>query len=118
EDSRSRFRIAARAHRPDHVLYVRGIDVVVHDDDPAADVSDRGDLRRDQPDLCRVTEVALLDRYDAERSSATGLVQPRASHIGNAGAFERVEQCRGSQETALEQMRVRRLLARRAGQYR
>src|SRR5687768_905615 len=63
-------------------------------------------------------EVALLHRNDAEGASAARLMQPRAFHVGNAGAFERVEQRGRAQETALEEVRMRRLLARRAREYR
>src|SRR5262245_63320774 len=63
-----------------------------------------------------MAEVALLDRDHAERAACAGLVQPRAAHVRNARRLERVEQPRRAQEAALEQVRVRRLLACSAGE--
>src|SRR5712664_2113599 len=98
----ARFGIAARAHRPDHVVYVGWVDIIIDHHDPAADIADGSDLGCDQSDLSRMTEIALLDRDHAESTSAAGLMQPGALDVRYAGALERIEQRCRTQEAALE----------------
>src|SRR3954468_8875016 len=78
-------RIAARAHCPDHLVHVGGIDVVIDHHDKAVDVSAGVTLRGNQSGLLGMTGVLLLDRHRepepaAARPGATpGSRPPRAT---------------------------------------
>src|SRR6267142_3658661 len=107
-------RIRARAHRPDDVVQVHDVDVVVDDDDVAAEVRPGMDGRREMPDLTSVSGVALLDAHGVEEPRAADLVAPHALDAWNSDRLElRPEQCR-PEERAVEGLLVRRLVRRRA----
>src|SRR5262249_36280526 len=100
----ARLGIAARPHRPDHVVYIGWTGAVTHHHDPAADIADGSHLGRDQAHLRGVAEVALLHRDYAKGAAGARLVQPCPANVRYAGSLERVEQGGGTQEAALEQV--------------
>src|SRR5439155_5931032 len=71
-------RIRARAHRPDDVVQVHHVDIVVHHDHIAAEIRTRVHGRRKVTDLARVAGVALLDADRVEETRAADLVTPDA----------------------------------------
>src|SRR6266404_7587725 len=83
-------RVAARAHRPQHLVEVRRVDVVVDDHHEAAEVGARLAACGEQRRLLRVAGVGLLDRDDVEHARAARLVHPHAAHAGEAGALDLV----------------------------
>ena len=109
-------RIEARAHRPDHLVHVGGIDVVVDHDDEAVGVGAGVALRGDQPGLLGVAGVHLLDRDGEPEPAAAGLVRPHALHLGHAGGFELVPHRAGAIGAAIERVVVRRDAGDRAEQ--
>src|SRR5581483_1174280 len=80
-------RIGARRERPEDVESAGRIDVFIHDNDVAAEIGARVDLRRSEHRLARVAGIALFDRDDVEEPAAAGFVAPYAAHVRNAGLF-------------------------------
>src|SRR5437016_8197350 len=83
-------RVAARAHRPEDLVEVRRVDVVVDDHHEAAEVGARLAACGQQRRLLRMAGVGLLDRDDVEHARAARLVHPHAAHAGEAGALDLV----------------------------
>src|SRR5262245_44950076 len=83
-------RIAARAHRPDYVVEVGRIDVIVDHDGPAVVVGARMAMRGDHGGLLGMAAVERLDRDHEQEPAAAGFVRPHALHAGDAGGFELV----------------------------
>ncbi len=83
-------RIAARAHRPHHVIEVGRVDVVVHHDGPAVVVGAGVAMRRHHGGLLGMPAVERLDRDDHHEAAAAGFVRPHAFHVRDAGGFELV----------------------------
>src|SRR5437879_6178224 len=71
-------RIRAGAHRPDNVVQVHHVDVVVDHDHVAAEVRARVHRRGEVPGLTRVSGVALLDALGVEEARAADPVTPAA----------------------------------------
>src|ERR1043166_5596025 len=66
-----RLRVTARGDRPQHFAHVRGIDILVDDDDIAAVIVSRAAGEGGESRLLRVAMIALLDRdYDKRRPAA------------------------------------------------
>src|SRR5262245_54045593 len=65
-------RIAARAHRPDHVVEVGRVDVVVDDDGPAVAIGAGVTMGRHHAGLLGVAAIELLDRYRQHEAAAAG----------------------------------------------
>ena len=82
--SMSAWRIGARAHGPDHVVEIVGIDIVIDDDDVAAEIGAGAALGGDEAGLLGVAGIALLDRYGGEKSA---LKAGDAADIRHAGLF-------------------------------
>ncbi len=61
--------IRPRAHGPEHVVHVVGVDVVIDDDDVAAQIGAGAALGGDHAGLFGVSGVALLDRHRREESA-------------------------------------------------
>src|SRR5262245_39209336 len=64
-------RIAATAHRPNNLIHVGGIDVLVDGNDPLSVIRAARDLRGESECLRRVTGIALLERDDGHAKSAS-----------------------------------------------
>src|SRR5258706_8263198 len=73
-------RIAACRHRPDHVMQIGGIDVLIDDDHPAAGVNARPAIGRQHARLLRVPRIHLLDRHHVEEPPRARFVVPPALH--------------------------------------
>src|SRR5438132_11191322 len=71
-------RVGPRAHGPDDVVEVHHVDVVVDDDDVAAEVRARVPGRGEVSHLAGMPRVALLDAHGVEEPRATDLVAPHA----------------------------------------
>jgi len=82
--------LTAGRHRPDYIVGVRGIDIVVNDHDKAAQVGARMALRRDDRGLFCMAGIALLDRNDHHQAAATGDREPYAFYVRHTGFFHLV----------------------------
>src|SRR4051812_6554102 len=103
--------VAARRHRPQDVHVAGGVDVLVDDDHPAADVVAGVAARGEQARLLRVPRVRLLDRDDVEQPPAARLVAPHALHAREAGFLDLVPD-HGGLHHALRERIVGRRAAR------
>src|ERR1051325_3539529 len=75
-----RLRVTARGDRPQHFAHVRGIDILVDDDDIAAVIVSRAAGEGGESRLLRVAMIALLDRdYDKRRAVARRARSSRAA---------------------------------------
>src|SRR5262249_6918573 len=81
-------RVAACAHRPDHIIDVGRVDIVVHHDGPAVAVGAGVAVRRHHAGLLGMAAVEGLDRDHQHEAAAAGLVRPYALHLGDAGGLE------------------------------
>src|SRR4029079_9501963 len=88
QDLHALARIAARAHRPDHLVHIGGIDVVVHHHDEAIDIGAGVALRGDEAGLPGVAGILLLDRDGKPEPAASGGMRPHALDLGDARRFE------------------------------
>src|SRR5206468_727781 len=96
--------VAARGHRPDDLIHVRGIDVLVHGDDPLRVVRASRTLGGQRQRLSRVAGVALLERDHRHAPAARrGGMRVDPADAGDAEPIEIVpdprrprdgEQCR------------------------
>src|SRR4030095_6533810 len=77
-------RIRPRAHRPQHVVHVVGIDVVIDDDDVASEICAGATLGGDDAGLLGVARIALLDRHRGKKSA---LKTSDAANIRHAAFF-------------------------------
>ena len=101
-------RIEPRAHRPDHLVHVGWIDVVVDHDDEAVGVGAGVALRGDQPRLFGVAGILLLDRDGEPQPAAAGRMRPHAFHLGHARSFELIPHRAGPVGAAIERIVVGR----------
>jgi Bcr/CflA subfamily drug resistance transporter len=109
DDVHALARIAARAHRPDHVVvHVGRVDVVVDHDGPAVAHRRRRGTARRPSGLLGVAAVQLLDRDTSMKRAAAGLVRPHALDLGHAGGFELVPHRAAAVGAAVERVVVRR----------
>src|SRR5207247_8476701 len=72
-------RLAARAHRPEHLLEVHDVDVVVDDDRAATEVRPGVDARRGMSDLARGTRPSMAHASRIGHARAADHEQPPAS---------------------------------------
>ena len=86
-----------------------------HDYDVTPNIAYRIDLGGPQANLVGMAKIPLLDGDHHEGSAGTGLVHPDTLDVWNTRAFQRVQQACRANEAALKQVRMRRLLASRAG---
>src|SRR5579883_1005677 len=84
-------RIDARLHRPQHLLEVAGIDVLVYDHHQPAVAGDGVEAQHGHAGLLGVAGVALPDGHHDEVAA----VDPHAGDVLDAGAFQLVPQQRG-----------------------
>ena len=109
-------RIEPRAHRPQHLVELAGVDVLVHHHRPLAGIgaalAGGGDVQR----LPRVAGIALLDLDDGEARRRTGFVVPHAEHLRHAAGVERAPDLRGAGDALEQAGLVDRLVLRRAAQ--
>ena len=64
--------IAARRHRPDHLIHVGRIDVLIDGDDPLGEVRAARNLRGERQHLRRVAGIALFQTDDRHAEAAGG----------------------------------------------
>src|SRR4029079_17228306 len=83
-------RIAARAHGPDAIIHVRGVDVIIHHDGPAVAVGTGMTMRRHHACLLGMSAVKLLEGYRQHETASPGFVRPDACHSRDAGSFQLV----------------------------
>ena len=72
DNANSGFRIAASGYGPDDFFHVRGIDIIIDDDDEAAMIVSRTGAESSDSRLLRVPVVALFDRNDDKGRAAGG----------------------------------------------
>ena len=109
-------RVAARAHRPDHVVEVGRVDVVVDHDGPAIVVGAGVAVRGHHRGLLGVAAVQRLDRDHQHEAAAAGLMRPYALHAGDAGGLELVPDRTAAVGAEIEGVVVRRHRRDRADQ--
>jgi len=85
--------IAARAHRPNHVVEVGRIDVIVDHDGPAVVVGASMAMRGHHAGLLGMAAVKRLDRDHEHEPTATGFMRPHPLHARDARRFELVPHC-------------------------
>src|SRR5262245_60242578 len=85
-----RLGIAARAQRPNDLLEIKRIDVVVNDDAVAPQVSAGSDVGCEQCGLLRVTGIHLLDRDDGQHDTGADFVTAHSWIAGHDSNFESV----------------------------
>src|SRR5262249_30369507 len=88
------------AHRPQHFIGVRGVDVVVDDDDPAVGIRAGVAGRGRGAGLFGVARVHLTDRDHRHQSTTAGFVRPDSYHTGHTGPLELVPDQRRTQRAA------------------
>src|SRR5205807_5631240 len=66
------YRIATCGHRPEDLVHIGGIDIVVDGNDPLREVGAAGTLRRDGKDLLCVSGITLLEGNDHHAKAAGG----------------------------------------------
>src|SRR5262245_6987825 len=81
-------RIRARRQRPEHVIRVRHINVIINDDHVTSEITAGVAVGRDHPGLTRVARITLLDRNNRQQARAARFVAPHAAHIGHARGFQ------------------------------
>src|SRR2546423_14571021 len=69
-------RLEARAHRPEHLVEVAGVDVLVDHDGPFARVGAAEAVRRNVQRVARMAWIALADLHDAESGGRGADVVP------------------------------------------
>src|SRR5260221_988042 len=111
-------RIEPRAHRPDHLVHVGRIDVVVDHNHPAVRVSAGVALRCDQAGLLGMAAVHLLDGDGEPKPAAARLMGPHAPDLRNAGGFELVPHRTAPVGAAIEGVVVGRHAGHGAEQHR
>ena len=90
-------RIDAGAHRPEHVVHIVDIDVVIDHDDVAAEVRAGLALRGDHRRLLGVAGIALLDR---DRGEESALIVTDAAHVRHPGFVEMIPNVRGAEQAS------------------
>src|SRR3989441_3230418 len=98
--------LAPRAHRPEHLLEIHDVDVVVDDHGVAAEIRPGVDARRGVPHLARVTRVALVDRDRVEQARAADLMAPHADDAGDRRGLDVAAETRAPHERAVERLLV------------
>ena len=92
------FGFAAAAHRPDHVVGVRWIDIIVdYDHETARDTRRRDTATAITAACLRMAGIALLDGNAHHQSAAAGNRQPDAFDVRHAGLFHLVPNQRRAQ---------------------
>ena len=78
----------ARRHRPEHLMDVGGIDIVVDDDDVFPEQRGAAALRRQRHHLRGMSRIHLLDGNDGERAGGGFVYRPHAVDSGNPELFQ------------------------------
>src|SRR5205823_7602991 len=107
-------RIGPRADRPDDLVQVGDVDVVVDDHRDAAEIGAAAALAGDVPGLARVARVALLDGNHVEQPAAADPVAPGGRHVRDAGQAQLTTEIRAAQVLAEAVRLVGRFLRRAA----
>src|SRR5579862_1517891 len=84
------FRIAPRAHRPDHFLKPSWVDITVDHDRPAVPISDGNHLARQNSSLPGMSEIPLLDADHVKAASRPGFVNPDSCNLRNGSLLESI----------------------------
>src|SRR5438132_7891105 len=80
-------RIRARRQRPQHIVRIGYVDVIIDYDHVTTEVSARVAVGGNHSRLLCVTGIALLDRNDRQKPRATGFVAPHSLYVDNSGCF-------------------------------
>src|SRR5205085_9591032 len=83
-------RVEARAHRPQDLVDVRAVHIVVHHDGPFAVVSARHAVGGDVEHVAGVAGVALPDLDRREARGGAALVIPHAEDAGETRSLQRL----------------------------
>src|SRR5207249_4506492 len=95
-----RFGIRSRRHGPQNVIGIGHIDVVINNDNIAAEIRACMAIAGDHSRLARVSWISLLDRDENIEPRGTRLVTPHTGHIRNTRGFQLFpDKCR-SQKTS------------------
>src|SRR5579883_3017863 len=105
-------RVGARTDRPDHLVQVGYVHVVVHHDDDPAEVGAGPALRRDVTCLDGMPRITLPDRDDVEQPAAAHAMAPRRGDVGYPGPAHLAAEVRAAQVLA-EPVRLERRFLRR-----
>src|SRR5205823_6648039 len=100
DDVQAPLRIGARADRPDHLVQVGDVDVIVDDHRDAAEVSTAPALAGNVPGLACVAGVALLDGDHVEEPAAADPMAPGGHHVRDAGQAQLAPEIRAPQVLA------------------
>ncbi len=110
------FRVGARQHRPEELVEIGHVDIVIDDDDIFAGIGRGAALRGDMARLNRMAGVALLDRDAVQEARAADLVAPDLAHFGHAGIGHVLLDHRRAQDGAVARHLVRPAAHRRHAQ--
>src|SRR5262245_42553283 len=108
-------RIESRAHRPQHLIKISGIDVLVDHHGPLAGVSAALAGGCDVQRLARVARITLAELDRGKAGSGPGFVIPYPEHLRHAASLERAPDLRRSGDPLQQAGFVDRLVLRRAG---
>ncbi len=114
DDVERRFGVRAREDRPHDVVQVGDVDVLVHDDDHAAEIRADAAHRRDVRGLPRVAGIALLDRDRDEQPAPADAEAVGVDDPGHARGLQLAQEQRRAEVLAEAVRLVGRLVRRDA----